>query len=125
MSIFNDPPHNLQGPREEDIKIIGLLLIIGFLIFVSASLGCSSTCPPCVPTHEVVEVITPVYNCPEPPDVPALTLPPWPTLPEPATDEQFKQWYFEMLQTAKVRMFLLNDRVETLDLILGAYRETE
>ena len=89
------------------------------------SIGCASTCPPCVPTHEVVEVITPVYNCPEPPEPSDPPLPQWPTLPELATDDQIKQWYLNMMETAKIYLFLLNERVETRDLMLGAYRETE
>ena len=95
------------------------LLICGAIL----TQGCASTCPPCVPTHEITEVITPVYNCPEPPTLPPLTLPPWPVLGADATPGQTKAWYVGMVETYRVRMFMLRERVDALNTMLGAYRE--
>ena len=87
------------------------------------SLGCGTTCPPCVPIHEITEVVTPIYQCPEPPTLPGLTLPALPVLPDAATDAQRKQWYVDMVQTVNVRIDILRERVDALNAMIEAYRE--
>ena len=98
--------------------IITLAVLVPLLLT-----GCASTCPPCVPTHEIIEVITPVYNCPEPPALPPLELPPWPALGTDPTPEQIKAWYVGMVETYRARMYMLRERVDTLNTMLNAYRK--
>ena len=84
--------------------------------------GCATTCPPCVPESKIVEVITPVYSCPEPPSLPPLMLPPWPTLAEDATPDQIKAWYVDMATWVKAALEAMTEDGETCRGMLDAYR---
>jgi len=93
-------------------------LLTMLFIFV----GCS-TCPPCVPTHEVVDNTLPMYDCPAPPELPDLILPSWPVLADDADEQQRKQWYVDMAQTVNALIDILKSRVSDLEAMLDAYRK--
>ena len=80
-----------------------------------------STCPPCVPTHEVVEVRVPISSCPQPPDLPQLVLPPWPTLSPDATVEEIKTWYVDIVETYYARSSIKDERIRHLEELLKSY----
>lgn len=97
----------------------GILFLICVAILAQ---GCA-TCPPCVPETTIKEVLVPTYLCPEPPTLPLLELPDWPVLADDATDAERKQWYVDMMITVNVRIDILRERVDVLNVMLGAYRE--
>ena len=99
------------------MKMSVYLLVAGAILVQACS-----TCPPCVPTHEVVEVKVPVSSCPPPPELPPLVLPPWPVLADDATPEEAKTWYVDMVETINARTSILNDRIEALEKLLASYK---
>ena len=98
------------------MKISTYLLISGAVIAQACS-----TCPPCVPTHEIVEVLVPVSSCPAPPELPPVVLPDWPILVDDATAEETKTWYVDMVETMYARFAILTGRIDGLNQILASY----
>jgi hypothetical protein len=96
------------------------ITVVLALCILFACLGCSSTCPP--PRTEVVKVEIPVYSCPPPQDVPELSLPMFPGLPDQPTDDQMKSYYAEMVVVVKLRYQLLLNRIRVLEEMLDKYR---
>ncbi|MCK5020711.1 MAG: hypothetical protein KAS32_27065 [Candidatus Peribacteraceae bacterium] len=103
-------------------SVVLLAAIALCAIFMMLTTGCS-TCPPCQPTLETVEVQVPVYSCPEPPqmslpDVPALPDPPIPS----ADEEELKSWYAQMASLVKARERILLEYVKALQSVIEEYR---
>ena len=96
---------------------ISTYLLISVAIFAQAC----STCPPCVPTHEIVEVMVPVSSCPAPPIIPPMVLPVWPALPTNATVEEIKTWYVDMVETMMARESIAAEENEGLREIIASY----
>ncbi len=94
-----------------------IYLLLSGVVFAQAC----STCPPCVPTHEIVEVKVPVSSCPPPPDLPPLLLPQWPVLQENPTADEIKTWYVDMVGTYRARSALKDERIKALGEILASY----
>ena len=90
------------------------------LVVLVLSIGCAST-PPCVPTHEIVEVMVPVSSCPAPPVIPLMVLPAWPVLPDTATVEEIKTWYVDMVETMMARESIAAEENDGLREIIASY----
>lgn len=90
------------------------------LVVLVLSIGCAST-PPCVPTHEIVEVMVPVSSCPAPPVIPPTILPSWPVLPPDATTDEIKTWYVDMVETMKAREAIAKEENDGLRGIIASY----
>jgi len=100
--------------------LAGLLAAVILLCVLIMSLGCA-TCPPCQPRVETVEVKVPVYSCPEPPELPETLLVQYPALPGNPSDQDWKDWYAEMVATAKARHQILLDHLAHCKEILSSY----
>lgn len=100
-----------------------IVTICAFVVII-LSAACS-TCPPCVPTHEVTEVRVPVYYCPDPPVLEAITLPPWPVLADNPTPDEIKEWYIAMQATVKLREAVCAADGVACREYLDSYRTTE
>ena len=99
------------------IAIIVLCVIVVFL-----NQGCS-TCPPCQPKVEIVEVKVPVYACPKPPELLPLSLSEYPTVPGVgATDSEMKAWYAAMVATLHARDSIRDNYIQYLIDLLEEYR---
>ena len=108
-----------------DGLLAGVLAAVILLVYMIMSLGCATTCPPCQPTIETVEVEVPVYSCPEPPQMPALALPALPDPPIPEVDEEgLKSWYAQVASLVKAREKIFLEYVKSLESILQEYRPT-
>ena len=95
-------------------------LITTFIVSITLlSIGCSST--PCVPTHEIVEVVKTVSSCPPPPDIPPFAIPDWPVLPANATTEEIKTWYVDMVETMIAREAICEEENTNLRDIIKSY----
>jgi hypothetical protein len=101
--------------------VLAGLILLAFALSFLLSAGCASTCPP--PKTEILKVEVPVYSCPQPPDLPPLTLPAFPPVPQELEDEDLKSWYAEMVAVVKARHQILLDRIEYLEEILEEYRQ--
>lgn len=102
----------------------GLLLgLVIFLFIIILLTGCS-TCPPCQPRVETVEVQVPVYSCPEAPPLPDIVLPQFPEPPESdSPSEDWIAWYAEMVTVAKTRYEIVLTRMLVIEQLLDEYRE--
>jgi hypothetical protein len=98
--------------------LAAVIFILAIIMFMT---GCA-TCPPCQPKVETVEVKVPVYSCPEPPKLPETLLVQYPSLPETPSDQDWKNWYAEMVATVKARHDALQIRVLLLERILDQYK---
>lgn len=90
------------------------------LVVLILSIGCASA-PPCVPTHEIVEVMVPVSSCPAPPIIPPMVLPVWPALPTNATVDEIKTWYVDMVETMMARESIAAEENAGLREIIASY----
>ena len=98
--------------------VIALAVIIMLL-----SAGCATTCPPCIPKVETVEVKVPVYSCPSPEELPLLDLPSLPPVPQDgASESEIKAWYAQMVSAVKARQQILLNRIQLLEEFLDRYR---
>ena len=102
-----------------DVIISSMLFVLVVMMFVLA-VGCASTCPPA--KTKILEVIVPVYSCPQPPQSLPLILPTSPPEPETLTEEEAKNWYAKMAVWVKVSHQMLLDRIQYLEEILEEYR---
>lgn len=105
--------------------LAGVLAAIIILIYAFLMLGCASTCPPCQPRIETVEVKIPVYSCPSPPTIDPIVLPSHPQLTPQAPDDELKAWYAEMVATIHSREQMCLDYIEYLIDLLEEYRQPE
>ena len=117
----------MNEPRWKWLDLVGDGLLAGVLaavillcIFIM-SLGCS-TCPPCQPTIETVEVKVPVYSCPAPPELQSIVLPEFPGAPADLGEEDQKSWYAQVASLVKAREKTLLEYVKYLQDILEEYR---
>jgi hypothetical protein len=100
----------------------GVLAAVILLCYLITCLGCTTTCPPCQPTIETVEVKVPVYSCPSPPESEMPLAPAYPILPDQSSDQDIKAWYAEVASLVKAREKILLDYVKYLQDILEEYR---
>jgi len=100
--------------------LFAVLILCAIIMFLS--MGCATTCPPCQPEIQTVEVKVPVYSCPEAPEVPPLLLPGFPVLQDAATESETKAWYAEMVSVVEQTRDLLLQRIDLLEEMLDRYR---
>lgn len=98
------------------MRLITTTLVVSITLL---SIGCASA--PCVPTHEIVEVMVPVSSCPAPPDIPPFAIPDWPVLPTDATTEEIKTWYVDMVETMIAREAIIEEENTSLRDIIKSY----
>ena len=102
------------------VVLLGAIALCAIIMMLST--GCS-TCPPCQPTIETVEVLVPTYSCPPPPEALSPEIPAFPMLPDNhLTDQEKKNWYAEVASLVKARDKILLDYVKYLQEILDEYR---
>jgi len=102
--------------------ILGIIVIF-FIIMLLNSYGCATTaCPPCVPEIETITVKVPVDACEPPEELPTLTYPPWPEVPQGASEDAWKAFYADVVAAVAARERIFLDRIEAIEKILDGYR---
>ena len=99
--------------------LLGVLAAVVFLCFVIGLSGCKT----CTSEIQVVEVKVPVRVCEAPPEIPALSLPQWPTFPEVVTEATLKAFYADCVMVLRQREAIMQKRIELLNSILSKYGE--
>lgn len=102
--------------------ILGIIVVF-FIIMLLTNFGCATTkCPPCVPEIETITVKVPVDACEPPEELPTLTYPPWPEVPQGASEDDWKAFYADVAVTLKAREKILQSRIAALEELLNTYR---
>ena len=102
--------------------ILGIIVVFFIWMFLTNT-GCATTaCPPCVPEIETITVKVPVPSCEPPEELPTLTYPSWPEVPQGASEDDWKAFYAGVVATVAARERIFLDRIEAIEKILDGYR---
>ena len=107
----------------EEGLIGGAIAAIILICYALSCMGCATTaCSPCVPEIETITVKVPVDACEPPEELPTLTYPPWPEVPQGASEDAWKAFYADVVATVAARERIFLDRIEAIEKILDGYR---
>ena len=107
----------------EEGLIGGGIAAIILICYALSCMGCATTpCPPCVPEIETITVKVPVDACEPPEELPTLTYPSWPKVPQGAAEDDWKAFYADVAVTLKAREKILQSRIAALEELLNHYR---
>ena len=102
----------------------GIMAAVVLTCYLLSCLGCTTTqCPPCIPEVETITINVPVDSCEPPEALPTLEYPPWPKVPQAASEDDWKAFYAIVVATVDARERIFLAHIAAQKELLDSYRK--